>query len=150
MSWINDVRIELKALELSRKKLRSFGLLVGGVFILISIWILYTQRDKISLTGTYTFGHFLLTIGGILFLFGVFFPSSLKSVYKVWMGFAIALGWIVSRFIIIILFYIVVTPVAMLARLFGKKFLDLKFRDNKESYWTVKDSTMRINYKKMY
>ncbi len=148
MSWISDVKSELKTLEISKKKLRSFGLLVGGVFLLISIWILWP--DNFSLSAGYSFGHFLLTVGLFLFLSGLLFPQTLKNVYKIWMGFAFALGWLVSRILITILFFLVVTPVSLLARLCRKKFLDLIFRDNKNSYWIRREKDAVIDYKKMY
>lgn len=150
MSWISDVKTELKALELSKKKLRSFGLLVGGVFLLISAWIFFSQRNELSETSNYTFAYIFLIVGGILFLFGVLSPLLLKTPYKIWMGLAIAMGWVVSRVLIMILFYIVVTPISLIAKLSGKKFLDLKFRDNKSSYWVIKPKDAKIDYKKMY
>ena len=70
MSWISDIKTELKALELSKKKLRSFGLLVGGIFLLISAWIFFSQRNELPETSNYTFAYMLLVIGGILFLQG--------------------------------------------------------------------------------
>lgn len=150
MSWISDVKTELKALELSKKKLRSFGLLVGGVFLLISAWIFFSQRNELSETSNYTFAYIFLIVGGILFLFGAMSPLLLKTPYKIWMGLAIAMGWVVSRVLIMILFYIVVTPISLIAKLSGKKFLDLKFRDNKSSYWVIKPKDAKIDYKKMY
>ena len=150
MSWISDIKTELKALELSKKKLRSFGLLVGGIFLLISAWIFFSQRNELPETSNYTFAYMLLVIGGILFLFGGLFPLLLKTTYKIWMGLAIAMGWVVSRILIMILFYLVVTPISLIAKLSGKEFLDLKFRDNKSSYWVIKPKDTKINYKKMY
>ena len=44
MSWIKDVKEEIKALEISKKSLRNFGLLVGGIFFLLGLWIYYRLR----------------------------------------------------------------------------------------------------------
>jgi hypothetical protein len=66
------------------------------------------------------------------------------------MGLAIAMGWVVSRILIMILYYIVVTPLGIAAKLFRKEFLDLKFRDNKDSYWVIKSVDSKNDYKKMY
>jgi len=150
MSWISDVKTDLKALELSKKKLRNFGLLVGGIFLLLSVWIFFSQRNRLPETSNYTFAYIFLVVGGILFLFGALFPLLLKTTYKIWMGLAIAMGWVVSRILLIILFYLVVTPIRLIAKLSGKKFLDLKFRDNKSSYWVIKPKDAKIDYKKMY
>jgi hypothetical protein len=40
--------------------------------------------------------------------------------------------------ILSVLFYLVVTPIGLLGRLFGKGFLDLKFNRNVDSYWIPK------------
>lgn len=150
MSWISDVKDEIKNLELSKKKLRSFGLLVGGVFLLISFWLLFSHKDGSVNANNHLFTYVLLLFGGILFLTGVFFPSFLKNPYKIWMGIAFFIGWIVSRILIAILFYVVVTPLGIVAKLFGKEFLDVKFRDNKNSYWVMKSPNKQIDYRKMF
>jgi hypothetical protein len=150
MSWISDVEAELKALEFSKKKLRNFGLLVGGILLLISVWIFFSQRNELPETSNYTFAYIFLVLGGFLFLFGAFVPLLLKTTYKIWMGLAIAMGWFISRILIMILFYTIVTPIALIAKLFKKDFLDLKFRDDKNSYWIVKPKDVKIDYKKMY
>lgn len=141
MSWIKDVNDELKALEISKKALRKFGLLVGGVFLLIGFWIYYSSQSVV--------GIIFLSIGALLFIFGIFLPNSLSGVYKIWMGLAFALGWIMSRVLLIILFYGVLTTISFIARIFRKKFMDLKFKDGKDSYWIKKPDT-RIDYSKMY
>ena len=141
MSWIKDVKDELRALEISTKVLRKFGLLVGGVFLLIGIWIYYSSQSLI--------GIIFLSIGALLFISCLFLPNSLSGVYKVWMGLAFALGWIMSRVLLIILFYAVITSISFIARIFGKKFMDLKFKDGKDSYW-IKKPDSRIDYSKMY
>ena len=45
MSWIKDVKEELKALDISKKSLRNFGLLVGGIFLLLGFWIYYSSQS---------------------------------------------------------------------------------------------------------
>jgi len=141
MSWIKDVKDELRELEISKKILRKFGLLVGGVFLLLGLLIYYSSQGLI--------GIIFLIVGALLFLLGFVFPNSLPDVYEIWMGLALALGWIVSRLLLIILFYLGITTVAFIARIFGKKFLDTKFRDGKASYWVKRDDS-KADYSKMY
>jgi CBS domain containing-hemolysin-like protein len=141
MSWIKDVKEELSALEITKKILRKFGLLVGGIFVLLGFWMYYQSQSVMGLL--------FLIVGALLFLFGLLVPKSLSSVYKVWMGLAFAMGWIVSRILLTILFYVGVTTVGFVARIFGKRFLDIKFEDGKESYW-VKRGESKVDYSKMY
>ncbi len=142
MSWIKDVSHEIKELDLSEKALRKFGLTIGGIFLAIGLLLLWKSIwPDVRII--------FISIGGTLFLGGVLLPMPLKYVYLIWMGFAFAIGWVVSRFILIILFVLVLTPIGLLAKLFGKHFLDLKFRDGKESYWIPKEKR-KNDYEKMY
>ena len=142
MSWIRDVKNEINELDLSEKSLKKFGMVVGGIFLLFALLFFYknwasTLRLVFSVVGLY------------LFVSGILVPKSLSVVYKIWMGFAFALGWIVSRFIIVILFIFVMMPLGFVAKLFGKKFLDVDFHDGKESYWIPKENK-KIDYEKMF
>ena len=74
----------------------------------------------------------------------------MEKVYAVWMGIAFALGWVVSRAILILLFYFIITPIGMVARLFGKKFIDITFSHASESYWISRGNSKKINYEKMF
>jgi len=100
MSWISDVKNEIQKLDLSPKSLRKFGLVVGFVFVLIMCWMIYKNY----------LGDVRYVIGGggiLLILFGVLFPSFLKHIYKFWMGVAFAIGWVVSRLLLTIIFVLV-------------------------------------------
>ena len=141
MSWIKDVKEELTALEISKKILRKFGLLVGGIFLLLGYPIYHSFQSS--------FFIIFLAAGASLFISGLLLPNSLSSVYRFWMGLAFALGWVMSRVLLTLLFYLVLTPIGLFAKIVGKKFLDLKFEDNKESYW-VKRNDSRVDYSKMY
>jgi len=55
------------------------------------------------------------------------------------MSISILLGFVMTRVILSILFYIVITPVGFVARLLGKDFLDEKIDKSKESYWNYRE-----------
>lgn len=143
MSWISDVRDEIHHLRLSGRELKKFGLLVGSVFVVLSAIGMYRGWSTVAN------GMFLLT-GVVLLSCGMFLPESLKQAYKVWMAAAFAIGWLVSRMILIVLFYVVLTPVGFLARSFHKEFLDTDFRKKRESYWIPKSAIKKINYEKLF
>lgn len=140
MSWIRDVAHELKELDVSKKSLRKFGIVIGIILITIVIIFLWNSVSWKVL---------LLTLGGILLLNGIFIPNSLKDIYKIWMGFAFALGWVVSRIILTILFVFILTPIGLLAKIFGKEFIDLNFNKKNNSYWIPKKDSP-VDYEKMY
>ena len=142
MSWINDVKIEIKNLDTSKKQLKNFGIVVGTILLIIGIWIFFKSGSIFS----YIFG----IAGLILIIGGLIFPKNLLKIYKFWMGIAFALGWLVSRIILVFLFYIIVTPIGLIARLFNKKFMDIDYKQKGDSYWIPKSKSHNIDYEKMY
>lgn len=65
---------------------------------------------------------------------------ALKPVYIIWMRFVFVLGWISARLLLLVVFYLVFTPTALIIRLFGKDLLDMKIDKNRPSYWHKKES----------
>lgn len=143
MSWISEIGTEINNLDFSSKSLRKFGITVGTVLCII-FGIMFWQEVFPS------FRLYLIGFGIFLIIFGLLFPKLLTHVYRVWMALAIMLGWIVSSIILIFLFYLVLTPIGLIAKIFKKKFMDLEFTEKKDSYWIEKDSTRKIDYEKMY
>ena len=117
---------EFKHIKESKKDLRKFGLSVGIVLAGIGILLFYFDKPA---------AIYFSLIGGLLILFGIAFPQVLKTLNKIWMGVTIILGFIMTRVILSILFYLVITPIGFLAKLFGKRFMVLRFNKSANSYW---------------
>ena len=79
------------------------------------------------------------------------FSAILKPLQKLWMGTTLIIGYIISRIILSIFFYFVITPVVFILRLSKRNFLDIKLKD-KESYWILKDDKVndKNSYEKQY
>lgn len=119
-----------EAPEATAKQLRQFGLLVGSILIIIgSYWMFY--RDIFE-----TARMVVLVIGGILFISGLAIPTVLKPIYKVWMALAHVLAWVNTRIIISLIFFLVITPIGFLLRIFKGDFLGEKFHSEDETYWS--------------
>ena len=67
--------------------------------------------------------------------FGLFFPYALKPFYKVWMAFALLLGLIMTRFILTLTFFLIITPMGFVLRKLGKDLLDEKINKDATTYW---------------
>lgn len=91
---------------------RSFGLSVGGVCLLISAWLLWRGSETawIAFAG----------IGTVLVGFGGLAPSMLRVPNLLWWRFAQVLGFINSRIILGLFFAVVLTPVGVVMRVFGR------------------------------
>ena len=140
MSLLHDVRSDLHALDCSETGLVKFGRTVGGVFLLIAT-IVYIVRDITPAMIV------CATVGSLLAIASLTAPMMLRQIYKVWMAVAFVLGWIVSRVILALFFFVIITPVAVAARIAGKKFLNTDFKTGQQSYWIAKEH--RAQYDKM-
>jgi TRAP-type uncharacterized transport system fused permease subunit len=120
---------EIRNIKSGKSELRKFGITIGIVLGLLGMWFLWREKA----------GSYSLLVSSIIFLSLAFIcPLLLKPVQKMWMSLAVLLGWLMTRVILIILFYLVVTPTALLARLCGKDFLNTKFDRNAKSYWITR------------
>ena len=93
------------------KELRTFGLMVGGVFLILGVWPALWRGEEPRL--------WALIPGIVLVVLGLSLPRSLKRAHKVWMVVGHVLGWINTRIILGIVFYGLITPMGLVMRLFG-------------------------------
>ncbi len=143
MSWISDVADSVRALDLSTPRLRRFAFTVGGVGVALGLWMLWRGRHPTA--GSVAVAASLALIGA-----GAVRPAALAGLYRVWMSFALALGWLMARVVLVALFSLVLTPIALVARLSGKRFLDLHPDPLASSYWVRRDPRRPPHYEKMY
>ena len=68
------------------------------------------------------------------------------------MTFAVILGWFMTRVILSLLFYVIITPIGVVLRIFGKDFLEIKKQSVQGSYWNQRDSNLEKNqnYEKQF
>ena len=78
---------EIRNIQSSKKDLRNFGLTVGSAMIIFGGILIWLQKTNYLL---------FLIVGFGLFLCGVFVPGILKPVQRVWMKFALILGWLMT------------------------------------------------------
>jgi hypothetical protein len=139
MSWIND---EYQKLDRSPRALRRFGLAVGLVILSLGCLLLWRQRGA---------GWPLISIGAILLLTAGLAPQTLKWIQGPWMIVAFALGWIVTRILLTIVFFLVVTPTGLFQRLFGKRAIEVAFAADTASYWQPRTGRpLPADYEKQY
>src|SRR5262249_14397449 len=94
------------------KQLRSFGLIVGGIFAFIGVWPALWRGQPLRLWS--------LMLGGALIALALVWPRSLAQVYRLGMALGGFLGWIIPRLILGILFYGIFTPIGLFMRWRGQ------------------------------
>ena len=105
---------------------RVFGFVFTLIFVLIGIWPLINGDTLLAWS--------LWLALAFLFL-SVFKPALLKPLNLVWFQFGLLLHKIVHPVVMAFLFYLTVTPTALLMRFFGKRPLGLEFDASVDSYW---------------
>ncbi len=117
---------EIGNIKAGKREIKQFAITLGIILVVLGGLSLWRGKEWFFC---------LFIILAMLFLFGLIQPLLLKPVYKLWMVVARITGWFMTRIILGILFYLVVTPISLIARLAGKDFLDEKLDKNATSYW---------------
>lgn len=123
---------------------REFGLIVGGVFVLLSAWWLY--RGKFLNARYFTF-----PIGSVLVLLGLVFPRALVLPNRVWMKLAEAMSYVSTRIILAVIYFLVLTPIGVIKRATGWDPL-YRRSESAETYWRaygIRQQNPR-HYEKMF
>ena len=118
--------------NISKKKLREFGYVLGFGFPIIIGWI-------IPAISGHSFRSWTLWIGFLSLFLGILKPNLLFYPYTAWMKLGYILGWVNSRIILGLVYLLVLLPIALIMKIFGydplkeKKNKKLSFRENTES-----------------
>lgn len=113
---------------------KSFGIVFFIFFIAVSFYPLINY-EEIKL--------WALILSLIFLILGLIDSSILTPLNLLWFKFGIFLGKVISPFIMGLVFFIVVTPIGLLMKLFKKDLLRLK-KSDKQSYWIERKSKSRM------
>lgn len=117
---------EIKNIKSGRKELREFGITIGIVLILLGSFALWRGKNA---------APYFISFGAIFIAFGLFLPGVLRPLQKAWMATAIIIGFFMSRIILAVLFYFVITPFGVIIKMSGKDILDERIDRTRNSYW---------------
>ena len=112
---------------------RKFGLLVGGVFLLLGV--LLWRRTHV------TAGWVAGGLGIALLLGGLAVPAQLGPVYRAWMGLAKVISKVTTPIVMSVIFFLVLTPAGFLVRLFGHR--PLARAGESPTYWQSRPAGSR-------
>jgi hypothetical protein len=106
---------------------REFGLVVGGVFVLLSAW--WNYRGKFT-----TARDIVMPLGAALVILGVLFPRALIYPNRAWMLLAEALSYVSTRIVLAFVFFVVLTPIGLIKRAMGWDPLHRR-SGSSDTYW---------------
>ena len=110
----------------SQSSNRSFGLLFFVVFLIIGLWPLKNE-DNLN--------FYLIVISVIFLILGLINSKLLSPLNKLWIKFGEAIGGIIAPIVMALIYFVILTPISLIVRIFGKDLLGLKFLKEKKTYW---------------
>ena len=113
--------------ELDRKGLRDFGLITGALFALI-FGVLFPFQLELS------WPVWPWIVFAVLALMAFLCPMALNPVYIIWMKIGGVIGSVMSRIILGIVFFLVVTPIGLIMRAMGNDPMRRQLKESETSY----------------
>lgn len=114
----------------SEKELKSFLLIFSGILLFISFFPVI-QGKSIRI--------WLLPIVSLLLVIGFIRPQYATGVYNIWMKISESIGNVISKIIMIILFFGVFTPIGIFLKLLNKDLLNKRIDRNSTTYWITRE-----------
>ena len=118
----------------AERELKQFGVTLGIVFLLLGFLWLWKSRAGV---------FYWFELSAFFFIFAFLAPRYLRLAHTFWMSIAVLMGWVMARAILTVVFYFVVTPIGIAARLMGKKFVDAGPFDKADSAWRIRKADVR-------
>ena len=112
---------------------KSFGLLFFIVFLIIGLWPL-KNGDSLNI--------YFIAISITFLILGLINSKLLSPLNKIWIKLGEVLGIIISPIVMFLVYFIVLTPISLIIRLFGKDLLGLTFFKKNDSYWIIRKSNL--------
>ena len=105
---------------------RSFGIVFTFVFLAVGAWVVSGGQSK---------GWFFFVSAALFLVVAIARPSILGPFNRAWTKFGLLLGQVFNPILLGVVFFLVVTPIAVILRLLGKDSLHLKSEPDLKSYW---------------
>jgi hypothetical protein len=128
--------------DITKTTLRQFGLMVGGVFLLIGLFPFVWRQDPVRM--------WAVGLGTLLVTMGLAAPGLLREPYRGWMFIGHILGWINTRIILGVLFYGIITPMGTIMKLTGRDPMRRGFAPDATTYRVTRQPRPASHMKHMF
>jgi large-conductance mechanosensitive channel len=113
---------------------RAFGCTVGSILLVIG-------AAKAVATGALPpITCLIFAVGAVLLLLGIFAPSRLSVLNRIWLKLGAVIAKVVNPIVLALLFFFVVSPMAFVARIAGKRPLRLAPDHAASTYWIYRNT----------
>ena len=110
----------------SQSSNKSFGLLFFVVFLILGLWPLINGESL---------NFYFITASVVFLILGLLNSKFLSPLNKSWIKLGEILGVIIAPIVMALVYFVILTPVSIIVRVFGKDLLGLKFLKEKDTYW---------------
>ena len=117
----------------SQSSNKSFGLLFFVVFLIIGLWPLKNGENL---------NFYFITVSIIFLILGLINSKLLSPLNKSWIKLGEILGIIIAPIVMALVYFVILTPVSLIVRIFGKDLLNLKLLKDKETYWIKRKKSL--------
>src|SRR2546428_763128 len=125
MNWIEPNRPK------TPMELRRFGLTTAAALLILGLFLVWRRRGV---------GVILMVTAVVLALVAVGAPSNLGRVERIWMKMTDVLSTVATTIVLTLTFFVVITPVGLLVRLFSGNGMGLKIDRRRATYWEQVDA----------
>ncbi|MBN2383783.1 hypothetical protein JXQ70_12985 [bacterium] len=116
-------------------ELRKFGIAFCVFLTLFATFFIWRHGWLVSpITGS------LLGLAGIFLIMGLALPRQLQPVFKVWMILARALGWLNTKILLTLVYYLIFAPFSLIIRLCGGDLLKEKYNPDCSTFWIQREN----------
>ena len=117
----------------SQSSNKSFGLLFFVVFLIIGLWPLKNGENL---------NIYFITASVVFLILGLLNSKLLTPLNKSWIKLGEILGIIIAPIVMALVYFIILTPVSLIVRMFGKDLLNLKILKEKDTYWIKRKKSL--------
>ena len=117
----------------SQSSNKSFGLLFFVVFLILGLWPLKNGESL---------NFYFITVSIVFLILGLLNSKFLSPLNKSWIKLGEILGFIIAPIVMALVYFVILTPVSIIVRVFGKDLLGLKFLKKKDTYWIKRKKTL--------
>ena len=117
----------------SQSSNKSFGLLFFVVFLIIGLWPLKNGENL---------NFYFIAVSIIFLILGLINSKLLSPLNKSWIKLGEILGIIIAPIVMALVYFVILTPVSFIVRIFGKDLLSLKLLKDKETYWIKRKKSL--------
>ena len=117
----------------TKSSVKSFGILFFIVFLLIGVWPLLNDNNL---------RIWSLVLSAIFLILGLIESKILIPLNKYWVKFGQLLGKIIAPIVMAVIFFLVLTPISLMLKIFKKDVLRLALSKKKESYWILREKDL--------